>query len=97
MAEEQEASIGIQAKLRELRQEVNTERAQMHARNQAYIDKLQGKEQELAALNQELSSLNDKLTLERQQLTVRKASEIYKNIFKHSLYSNSLQIINSLF
>jgi len=97
LAEEQEASIGIQAKLRELRQEVNTERAQMHARNQAYIDKLQGKEQELAALNQELSSLNDKLTLERQQLTVRKASEIYKNIFKHSLYSNSLQIINSLF
>ncbi|XP_033167266.1 ribosome-binding protein 1 isoform X2 [Drosophila mauritiana] len=69
LAEEQEASIGIQAKLRELRQEVNTERAQMHARNQAYIDKLQGKEQELAALNQELSSLNDKLTLERQQLT----------------------------
>ncbi|XP_017010738.2 ribosome-binding protein 1 isoform X1 [Drosophila takahashii] len=68
LAEEQEASIGIQAKLRELRQEVNTERAQMHARNQAYIDKLQGKEQELAALNQELSSLNDKLTLERQQL-----------------------------
>ncbi|KQS38863.1 putative uncharacterized protein DDB_G0271606 isoform X2 [Drosophila erecta] len=69
LAEEQEASIGIQAKLRELRQEVNTERAQMHARNQAYIDKLQGKEQELAALNQELSSLNDKLTIERQQLT----------------------------
>ncbi|XP_043651683.1 putative uncharacterized protein DDB_G0271606 isoform X2 [Drosophila teissieri] len=69
LAEEQEASIGIQAKLRELRQEVNTERAQMHARNQAYIDKLQGKEQELSALNQELSSLNDKLTIERQQLT----------------------------
>ncbi|XP_041675397.1 putative uncharacterized protein DDB_G0271606 isoform X2 [Drosophila eugracilis] len=67
LVEEQEASIGIQAKLRELRQEVNTERAQMHARNQAYVDKLQGKEQELAALNQELSSLNDKLTLERQQ------------------------------
>ncbi|EDW95812.1 ribosome-binding protein 1 isoform X1 [Drosophila yakuba] len=69
LAEEQEASIGIQAKLRELRQEVNTERAQMHARNQAYIDKLQGKEQELSALNQELSNLNDKLTIERQQLT----------------------------
>ncbi|XP_037710677.1 putative uncharacterized protein DDB_G0271606 isoform X2 [Drosophila subpulchrella] len=68
LAEEQEASIGIQAKLRELRQEVNTERAQMHARNQAYVDKLQSKEQELTALNQELSSLNDKLTLERQQL-----------------------------
>ncbi|XP_050744331.1 putative uncharacterized protein DDB_G0271606 isoform X2 [Drosophila biarmipes] len=68
LAEEQEASIGIQAKLRELRQEVNTERAQMHARNQAYVDKLQSKEQELTALNQELSSLNDKLTVERQQL-----------------------------
>ncbi|XP_017118955.1 ribosome-binding protein 1 isoform X1 [Drosophila elegans] len=67
LAEEQEASIGIQAKLRELRQEVNTERAQMHARIQAYNDKLQGKEQELSALNQELSSLNDKLALERQQ------------------------------
>ncbi|XP_070142844.1 putative uncharacterized protein DDB_G0271606 isoform X2 [Drosophila kikkawai] len=61
LAEEQEASIGIQAKLRELRQEVNTERAQMHARIQAYNEKLQSKDQEL-------SSLNDKLTLERQQL-----------------------------
>uniref|UniRef100_A0A6P4ECE9 Ribosome-binding protein 1 isoform X1 n=1 Tax=Drosophila rhopaloa TaxID=1041015 RepID=A0A6P4ECE9_DRORH len=67
LAEEQEASIGIQAKLRELRQEVNTERAQMHARIQAFNDKLQGKEQELSALNQELSSVNDKLALERQQ------------------------------
>jgi len=78
LAEEQEASIGIQAKLRELRQEVNTERAQMHARNQAYVDKLQSKEQELTALNQELSSLNDKLTLERQQLQVRATLYVYK-------------------
>ncbi|KAH8280062.1 hypothetical protein KR018_002656, partial [Drosophila ironensis] len=67
LSEEQEASIGIQAKLRELRQEVNTERAQMHSRIQAYNDKLQAKEQELAAVNQELTGLNDKLTLERQQ------------------------------
>ncbi|XP_068153871.1 ribosome-binding protein 1 isoform X2 [Drosophila tropicalis] len=67
LAEEQEASIGIQAKLRELRQEVNTERAQMHARTQAYNDKLQSKEQELSALNQELANANDKLTIERQQ------------------------------
>lgn len=71
LAEEQEASIGIQAKLRELRQEVNTERAQMHARIQAYNEKLQSKEQELSGLNQELSSVNDKLALERQQFQVR--------------------------
>lgn len=70
LAEEQEASIGIQAKLRELRQEVNTERAQMHSRIQAYNEKVQAKEQELAAVNQELASLNDKLTLERQQFQV---------------------------
>ncbi|KAH8369283.1 hypothetical protein KR009_006450 [Drosophila setifemur] len=67
LTEEQEASIGIQAKLRELRQEVNTERAQMHARIQVYNEKVQAKEQELAAVNQELSSLNEKLSLERQQ------------------------------
>ncbi|KRF99870.1 uncharacterized protein Dwil_GK13790, isoform B [Drosophila willistoni] len=67
LADEQEASIGIQAKLRELRQEINTERAQMHARIQAYNDKLQSKEQELSALNQELANANDKLAIERQQ------------------------------
>ncbi|KRG01328.1 ribosome-binding protein 1 isoform X2 [Drosophila mojavensis] len=71
LAEEQEASIGIQAKLRELRQEINTERAQIHNRCQAYNEKLLSKDQELAALNQELASANEKLALERQQFQAK--------------------------
>ncbi|XP_032593625.1 putative uncharacterized protein DDB_G0271606 isoform X2 [Drosophila grimshawi] len=71
LAEEQEASSGIQAKLRELRQEINTERAQIHSRSQAYNEKLLGKDQELTALNQELASANEKLALERQQFQAK--------------------------
>lgn len=71
LAEEQEASIGIQAKLRELRQEINTERAQMQSRSHSFNEKLVGKDQELTALNQELASANDKLALERQQFQAK--------------------------
>lgn len=71
LAEELEASIGIQAKLRELRQEINTERAQIQSRSQAYTVKLLSKDQELAALNQELASVNEKFALERQQFQAK--------------------------
>ncbi|XP_037956395.1 ribosome-binding protein 1-like [Teleopsis dalmanni] len=67
LSEQQEASTGLQAKLREIRTEINTERAQLNATVKAYTDKLQSKEQEIAALNQELQTLNEKVTLERQQ------------------------------
>ena len=71
LAEEQEASLGIQAKLRDLRTEINTERAQMNANVKAYIEKIQSKEQELSAVNQELQALNEKLALERQQFQAK--------------------------
>lgn len=71
LAEEQEASMGIQAKLRELRTEINTERAQMNANVKAYIEKIQSKEQELTAVNQEMQALNDKIALERQQFQAK--------------------------
>ncbi|XP_017848279.1 putative uncharacterized protein DDB_G0271606 isoform X2 [Drosophila busckii] len=75
LSEEQEASIGIQAKLRELRHEINQERAQLQSRSQAYNEQLLAKEQELAALNQELASVNEKFALERQQFQAKLVRE----------------------
>uniref|UniRef100_W8BH62 Ribosome-binding protein 1 n=1 Tax=Ceratitis capitata TaxID=7213 RepID=W8BH62_CERCA len=71
LAEEQESSIGIQAKLRELRIEINTERTQLNATVKSCAEKLQAKEQEIAALNQELQSINEKFTLERKQFQAK--------------------------
>ncbi|XP_055915830.1 interaptin isoform X2 [Eupeodes corollae] len=67
LQEEQESSIGIQAKLREMRTEINAERAQMNANVKGYIEEIQAKKSELAAMTQEIQNLNDKFTLERQQ------------------------------
>lgn len=71
LAEEQEASIGIQAKLRELRTEVNTERATMSSTIKSYVEKLQTKEHDIALLEQKIKTLNDTLTLERQQFQAK--------------------------
>lgn len=71
LAEEQEASIGIQAKLRELRTEINTERATMSSTIKSYVEKLQTKEQDIALLEQKIKTLNDTLTLERQQFQAK--------------------------
>ena len=67
LSEEQEASIGIQAKLRELRTEINTERAQMSANMKSFSEKMSSKDQSISDLQQELQALNEKLSLERQQ------------------------------
>ncbi|XP_036329895.1 ribosome-binding protein 1 isoform X2 [Rhagoletis pomonella] len=71
LTEEQEASMGIQAKLRELRTEINTERAQLNATVKVYVEKLQSKEQEITALNQEIQVLNDKFAQERKQFQAK--------------------------
>ncbi|KAL9888095.1 SMC superfamily domain-containing protein aluminum tubes isoform 2-T8 [Glossina fuscipes fuscipes] len=71
LAEEQEASIGIQAKLRELRQEINTERVNMNVTVKSYIEKIQAKDQDITILEQKIKTLNDNLTLERQQFQAK--------------------------
>ncbi|KAM7364571.1 SMC superfamily domain-containing protein aluminum tubes isoform 2-T2 [Cochliomyia hominivorax] len=71
LVEEQEASIGIQAKLRELRSEINTERATMNNTIKSYVEKLQTKEQDIALLEQKIKTLNDNLALERQQFQTK--------------------------
>ncbi|XP_075145878.1 SMC superfamily domain-containing protein aluminum tubes isoform X2 [Haematobia irritans] len=71
LAEEQEASIGIQAKLRELRTEINTERATMSSTIKSYVDKLQTKDHDIALLEQKIKTLNDTLAVERQQFQAK--------------------------
>ena len=71
LAEEQEASIGIQAKLRELRTEINTERAAMSNTIKSYVEKIQTKDQDIALLEQKIKTLNDNLSLERQQFQAK--------------------------
>uniref|UniRef100_A0A1I8QD55 Ribosome-binding protein 1 n=1 Tax=Stomoxys calcitrans TaxID=35570 RepID=A0A1I8QD55_STOCA len=71
LAEEQEASIGIQAKLRELRTEINTERASMSSTIKSYVEKLQTRDQDIALLEQKIKTLNDTLALERQQFQAK--------------------------
>lgn len=75
LAEEQEASLGIQAKLRELRAEVNAERITMSASVKSYTEKIQAKEQDLAILEQKVKSLNDSMNLERQQFQAKLIQE----------------------
>lgn len=71
LAEEQEASIGIQAKLRELRTEINTERASMSTTIKSYVEKIQSKDQDIALLEQKIKTINDNLSLERQQFQAK--------------------------
>ncbi|XP_058974217.1 putative leucine-rich repeat-containing protein DDB_G0290503 isoform X4 [Musca domestica] len=71
LAEELEASIGIQAKLRELRTEINTERASMSSTIKSYTEKLATKDQDISLLEQKIKTLNDTLTLERQQFQAK--------------------------
>lgn len=67
LQEEQESSIGIQAKLREMRSEINNERAQLNATVKGYIEEILVKKNEIALMAQEIQNLNDKFALERQQ------------------------------
>lgn len=71
LLEEQEASIGIQAKLRELRSEINAERSSMSITIKSYADKIQTKDQDIALLEQKIKTLNDNLSLERQQFQAK--------------------------
>ncbi|XP_011193454.1 interaptin isoform X2 [Zeugodacus cucurbitae] len=71
LAEEQEASIGIQAKLRDLRTEINTERAQLNATVKNYVETINSKEQQIALLNQDIQTLNDKFAQERKQFQAK--------------------------
>ncbi|GBP15868.1 hypothetical protein EVAR_100769_1 [Eumeta japonica] len=71
LLEEQEASVGIQAKLRELRSEITAERSSMSSTIKSYMDKIQAKDQDIAILEQKIKTLNDNLSLERQQFQAK--------------------------
>ncbi|XP_018785236.1 PREDICTED: paramyosin isoform X2 [Bactrocera latifrons] len=71
LAEEQEASIGIQAKLRDLRTEINAERAQLNATVKNYVEAINSKDQQIALLTQDMQALNDKFAQERKQFQAK--------------------------
>lgn len=79
LQDEQEASAGIQAKLRDLRTEINTERIHFNATTKMYMEKLQTKDTEIMNLNQEIQNLNEKLNLERQQFQAKLRHEKQQN------------------
>uniref|UniRef100_A0A034VEN1 Ribosome-binding protein 1 n=3 Tax=Endopterygota TaxID=33392 RepID=A0A034VEN1_BACDO len=71
LSEEQEASIGIQAKLRDLRTEINAERAQLNATVKNYVEAINSKDQQIALLTQDMQALNDKFAQERKQFQAK--------------------------
>uniref|UniRef100_A0AAG5CTZ8 Ribosome receptor lysine/proline rich domain-containing protein n=1 Tax=Anopheles atroparvus TaxID=41427 RepID=A0AAG5CTZ8_ANOAO len=69
LAEEQKAAAGLQAKLKELRQELNGEKMQTGAALKAYLEELNNKKQEVHHLTVELTSLKDKAAAEKHTLS----------------------------
>lgn len=71
LIEEQETSIGILAKLRDLRAEINAERAQLNSTVKNYIETINSKEQQIVLLNQDIQALNEKFAQERKQFQAK--------------------------
>lgn len=71
LQDEQEASIAVHAKLRELRTEFNLERAQFNANIKAQIEEISSKKSEIQNILAEKQFVTDKLTAEKQTLTVQ--------------------------
>lgn len=69
LIDEQETAAGFQAKLREMRMEINTERAQNQYKLNAFVEELNAKKMENQNLTQEIQFINDKYTNEKQTLT----------------------------
>lgn len=67
---EQDAVAGIQAKLKELRTEINTEKAQFNANMKAHADELQARKNEIKNLTSEVQYLNEKHQSEKQSLSM---------------------------
>lgn len=71
LQDEQEASIAVYAKLRELRADFNSERAQFNAQLKAQIEEISTKKSEISNILAEKQFVTDKLTAEKQTLTVQ--------------------------
>lgn len=71
LQDEQEASIAVHAKLRELRSDFNSERAQFNANIKAQIEEISMKKSEIKNIIAEKQFVTDKLTAEKQTLTVQ--------------------------
>uniref|UniRef100_A0A182NSC8 Ribosome receptor lysine/proline rich domain-containing protein n=1 Tax=Anopheles dirus TaxID=7168 RepID=A0A182NSC8_9DIPT len=71
LLEEQQAAAGLQAKLKELRQELNGEKVQTGAVLKGYVEELNNKKQELHHLSQELNATKDKLAAEKQSMSMQ--------------------------
>ncbi|CAO1406429.1 unnamed protein product [Diamesa serratosioi] len=67
---EQDAGVGIQAKLKELRNEINAEKAQFNANMKAHSDELQARKNEIKNLTSEVQYLNEKHLSEKQSLSM---------------------------
>lgn len=71
LQDEQEASMAVHAKLRELRADFNSERAQFNANIKAQIEEISMKKSEIQNIVAEKQFVTDKLTAEKQTLTVQ--------------------------
>ncbi|XP_058128923.1 interaptin isoform X3 [Anopheles coustani] len=71
LAEEQKAATGLQAKLKELRQELNGEKMQTGAALKAYVEELNNKKQEVHHLTQELVNVKEKTASEKHTLSLQ--------------------------
>uniref|UniRef100_A0A182PAC2 Ribosome receptor lysine/proline rich domain-containing protein n=1 Tax=Anopheles epiroticus TaxID=199890 RepID=A0A182PAC2_9DIPT len=71
LVEEQQAAAGLQAKLKELRQELNGEKMHTGAVLKGYVEELNNKKQEVHNLTQELNMVKDKMTNEKQAMSMQ--------------------------
>ncbi|GAB0091483.1 hypothetical protein DMENIID0001_063350 [Sergentomyia squamirostris] len=71
LQDEQEASAGIQARLRELRAEINLEKSQYNANLKAYIEEIAQKSKDIQNLSTDYQQLNEKYMSEKQSMSVQ--------------------------
>lgn len=69
LQDEQEASAGIQARLRELRAEINLEKSQYNANLKAYLEEIAQKNKDIQNMSTDYQQLNEKYLSEKQSLT----------------------------
>lgn len=67
--EEQKGAAGLHAKLKELRQELNSEKSQASAVVKGFNEELNNKKLEVQSLSQQLQLVSDKYSAEKQALT----------------------------
>uniref|UniRef100_A0A6B2EHX2 Putative ribosome-binding protein 1 isoform x1 n=1 Tax=Phlebotomus kandelakii TaxID=1109342 RepID=A0A6B2EHX2_9DIPT len=71
LQEEQQANAGIQARLRELRAEINLEKSQYNANLKAYVEEIAQKNKDLQNMSVDYQTLNEKYLSEKQSLSVQ--------------------------